>query len=276
MCLEIFGELMRISHDGQSLGVVLVLDELHRHDGSQHQSELAANLGLLVGGIRVDDAVDGLCGLLVCRVENTRWPGLGGGDRRGHGLEVAHLADHDDVGVLAHAVPQRLLEGRRVGAHLALGDGGFVVAGRGTRSGPRWSPRGTGRALEMRLIIAARVVDFPEPVGPVISTSPPGKSVKVLITSGRLSSSTSLMSKGTRRKTAACVPRCMIDVAAETGDARDAVAQVDGLVLLELLLLGRREDGAQHLLDLLRLHGAALIGIRRPWMRSRGGRIGFR
>jgi hypothetical protein len=27
--------------------------------------------------------------------------GLGGGERRRHGLQVAHLADEDDVGVLA-------------------------------------------------------------------------------------------------------------------------------------------------------------------------------
>ena len=64
-----------------------------------------------------------------------------------------------------------------------------------------------GRALAMRLIIAARVVDFPDPVGPVISTMPLGYSVSLPMTSGRFRSSTPAISKGTRRKTAAMVPR---------------------------------------------------------------------
>ena len=37
---------------------------------------------------------------LVCSVESTRWPGERGLDRDLGGLEVADLADHDDVRVL--------------------------------------------------------------------------------------------------------------------------------------------------------------------------------
>ena len=48
--------------------------------------------------------------------------GLGGGERRRHRLEVAHLPHQDDVGVLAQAGAQRGGERRRVGAHLDLLD----------------------------------------------------------------------------------------------------------------------------------------------------------
>ena len=48
--------------------------------------------------------------------------GLGGGERRAHGLLVTHLADEDDVGVLPHRRTQRGREPARVEAHLALVD----------------------------------------------------------------------------------------------------------------------------------------------------------
>ena len=86
---------------------------------------------------------------------------------REHGLDrlqVAHLADHDHVRILAHGVAQRLLEGRRVGAHLALRDRRDLVL-----------EEELDRVLDgddvQRLvladleIIAASVVDLPEPGG---------------------------------------------------------------------------------------------------------------
>ena len=45
---------------------------------------------------------------LVCSVANVKWPGLGDAQRRLDRLEVAHLADQDDVGVLAQRGAQRL------------------------------------------------------------------------------------------------------------------------------------------------------------------------
>ena len=44
---------------------------------------------------------------LVCSVESTRWPVRRGLDGDLRGLEVANLADHDDVGVLAQDGAQR-------------------------------------------------------------------------------------------------------------------------------------------------------------------------
>ena len=59
---------------------------------------------------------------LVCRVEKTRWPGLGQRQGELDGLEVAHLTDQQDVGVLAQRRAQRPLEGWAVGPDLALRD----------------------------------------------------------------------------------------------------------------------------------------------------------
>ena len=55
-------------------------------------------------------------------------------------------------------------------------------------------------------IIAASVVDLPEPVGPVTSTSPRGNSAMLRNTAGALSSSSDLMRVGMVRITAP-VPR---------------------------------------------------------------------
>ena len=52
---------------------------------------------------------------------------LGGGDGERDGLEVAHLADQDDVGVLAHGGAQRGAEALGVGAHLALREDAALV-----------------------------------------------------------------------------------------------------------------------------------------------------
>ena len=53
--------------------------------------------------------------------------GLGRGDGRGDGLQVAHLADQDDVRVLAQGGPQGVGETRGVGADLALVDDALLV-----------------------------------------------------------------------------------------------------------------------------------------------------
>ncbi len=46
--------------------------------------------------------------------------GLGGGQRQPDGLQVAHLADQDDVGVLAQGRAQRLIEAERIASDFAL------------------------------------------------------------------------------------------------------------------------------------------------------------
>ena len=75
----------------------------------------------------------------VCRVAKTRWPVSAAVSASRDGLQVAQLADQDDVGVLAQDVLERVGERLGVGADLALVDQRTSCAGAGTRSGPRRS-----------------------------------------------------------------------------------------------------------------------------------------
>ena len=64
-----------------------------------------------------------VCGALwVCSVAKTRWPVSAAVSAVADRLEVAHLADEDHVGVLPERRAERLREGGRVGADLALVD----------------------------------------------------------------------------------------------------------------------------------------------------------
>ena len=93
------------------------------HNAEQRGGELRPHLGLLVGGEDIDDPVDGLDGIVGVQRGQNEVARLGGGKRRGDGLEVAHLADEDDVGVLAQHMLECCGEGVGVGADLALVDG---------------------------------------------------------------------------------------------------------------------------------------------------------
>ena len=66
----------------------------------------------------------------------------------------------------------------------------------------------TGWRSVMSLTRDARVVDFPEPVGPVTRTNPAGRSAKDERMSGRFRSTSDGMTNGMRRKTAVQDPRC--------------------------------------------------------------------
>ena len=133
----------------------------------------------------VDDPVDGLDG--VDRVERAEHEvaRLGRAQRRADRLLVAHLADQDHVGVLAQHAPERLGEGVRVEADLALVDDRLLVA---VQILDRVLDRDDVRADSCVLIwstIAASVVDLPEPVVPVTRMIPRGSSASRATTSGR-------------------------------------------------------------------------------------------
>ncbi len=75
--------------------------------GVEHLRELDAHLLLVVRREDRDHAVDGLGGVEGVQRRQHQVAGLGGQDRRFDGLEVAHLTDQDDVGVLAQRGAQR-------------------------------------------------------------------------------------------------------------------------------------------------------------------------
>ena len=66
-------------------------------DSLQHD----ADLRLAIGGELVDEAVDRRAAVVVWSVPKTRWPVSAVSMAMADRLEVAHLADQHDVGVLA-------------------------------------------------------------------------------------------------------------------------------------------------------------------------------
>ena len=107
-------------HRGHAALAVGRLEQLLRDDTLKGGGQLHPHLLLLVRREHVDDAVDRLRGVLRVQRREDQVAGLGRGDRGGDRLEVSHLADQDDVGVLAQDVLQRLAEPVGVGADLAL------------------------------------------------------------------------------------------------------------------------------------------------------------
>ena len=97
-------------------------------DALDRAGDHAARLLVLVGREEVEHAVDRLG--RVDRVDRREHEvaGLGGGQRRLHGLLVAHLADQDHVGVLAQDAAQGALEGGGVHPDFALVDRRALVA----------------------------------------------------------------------------------------------------------------------------------------------------
>jgi hypothetical protein len=99
-----------------------------RERGLQDRRELDADLPLLVRREDRDDAVDRLGRVERVQRREDQVAGLGGVQRRFDRLEVAHLADQDDVGVLAQRGAQGVRERRRVDRDLPLVDDRLVVA----------------------------------------------------------------------------------------------------------------------------------------------------
>ena len=75
----------------------------------------------------VDDAVDRLRRRVGVQRPERQVARLGDAQRRLDRLEVAHLADQHDVGILAQRRAQRAREALRVAVHLALVDEAALV-----------------------------------------------------------------------------------------------------------------------------------------------------
>ena len=102
--------------------------EALRDDGLEHAGELQAHLLLLVRREDGDDAVDGFGRVERVQRREHEVAGFGGEQAGLDRLEVAHLADQDDVGILPQRAAQRLRERPRVDRHLALVDDRLAVA----------------------------------------------------------------------------------------------------------------------------------------------------
>ena len=98
-----------------------------RDHRSQGAGQLDPDLLLPEGREDVDDSVDGLSGIVGVQRREHQVARLGQRQGELDGLEVSHLTDEEDVGVLPESGTQRPLERRAVEADLALVDGGEIV-----------------------------------------------------------------------------------------------------------------------------------------------------
>jgi hypothetical protein len=112
---------------GDHTAAVLAFDQFHRHHALENLRQLRPDLTLLIGREGIEDAIHGLDGVVGMQRREHEVSGLGGGDHRAHRLGIAHLAHHDDVGILPQRVAQRFGEARGVGADFALRDRRHVV-----------------------------------------------------------------------------------------------------------------------------------------------------
>ena len=149
----------------------------------------------------VDDAVHGLRRAGGVQGAEDQVAGLGGGYSQLDCLQVAHLADQYDVRIFAQGGPQSAAEGLGVDANLALVDQDFLC-GWTNSIGSSMVRMWAWRSVLIRSIIAARVVDLPEPVGPVTRTRPRSSRASCVRMGGRPSSWAVLIWVGMTRKTA--------------------------------------------------------------------------
>jgi hypothetical protein len=162
-------------------------------------------------------------------------PGLGDGERGADRLQVPHLADEDDVGVLPERVLEGLGEGLGVGPHLPLVHRAVLVP---VDELDRVLD-GDDVAFRSRLILssmAARVVDFPDPWDR--SPAPaPGAARPASSHGGRPSSSREMDLVGDLAQGHGDAPPLLVAVAPEPGEVLDAEGEVQLVVRLEPLLL---------------------------------------
>ncbi len=118
----------------------------------------------------------------------------------------------------------------------------------------------TGRFSMIERMTPARVVDLPEPVGPGDQDEPLGQVDEALEDLGEVQLGDRGQLEGDPAEHGGIGAALDEDVAAEPRDPGQAVADVDGLVLLEALTLSRGQDLEQHLLEVLRLQSVCVQG----------------
>ena len=114
--------------DGRDAAAVDLREQALADHAAQHAREDGADQLLLDGGEELHHAADRLGGVDGVHRREDEVAGLRGREGGLGSLGVAQLADQDHVGVLAEAAAERLREGGRVEADLALVDDAAVVA----------------------------------------------------------------------------------------------------------------------------------------------------
>ena len=177
--------------------------------------------------------------LCVCRVASTRWPVSAAVSAVDGGLQVAQLADQDDVRVLPQRVLERRRERRRVGADLALVDQApLVLVEELDRVLDGDDVRGAGAVGQVEqgrqrggLAGAGRAGDQHQAA---VQLGEPGDRVRHAELVQRLD----VVRDGPERRAARAA--LAVEVDPEPGDALDAVREVELVVALEVVPLLRR------------------------------------
>ena len=177
-------------------------------DAVEHGRQRDADLLLLLRREQVEDAVHAGRRIRGVQRRDDVVAGLGGDQRGPDRLLVAHLADDDHVGVLAHRGPQRRAERLDVGDDLPLGDDRSLL---GDQDLDRvLEGEHVHRRVETLIssAMAASVVVFPDPARPVTRVRPCGRSARSAEDGGQPEVLQPQRASGsTRRSTAAGRPR---------------------------------------------------------------------
>ena len=120
-------------------------------------------------------------------------------------------------------------------------------------------------------IIAASVVDFPDPVGPVTSTSPFSRSASVWTTSGSPSSWNDRICVGIDAEDGPLAVPLVEHVDAEPGHLADLDGEVEVAVLLEQPPLVVVQDLVDHPVDAVPGEGRSSMTVSSPLSRISGG-----
>jgi hypothetical protein len=176
--------------------------------------------------------------------------GLRGGQRGLDGLQVAHFADQDHVGVLPQRRLERLGEGERVDADLALVDDAPLVADE--------ELDGILDRHDVASLVGVDVVDHGGERGALAGAGGPGDEDEPALLAGDLLQNLGeqqLVDGGDlERNDAEDHPDgapLLEDVDAEPAQPRNAVGEVQLVLRLELLLLVVVHDPERHPRDLL-------------------------
>ena len=188
-----------------------------------------------------DDAVDRLGRVERVQRGQDEVSGLGRQQRGFNRLEVAHLADEDDVRILAQGAAQRLTNefvSAPTSRWLTIDLLSRCRCSIGSSMVMMWAVR----VLLISSIIAASVVLLPLPVVPVTRISPRSSAAIFLSTGG--SARSSMVARLHRDDAEAHADRAALleGVAAEPAEPGHAVGQVDFVALLEFFALARGQD----------------------------------
>ena len=129
------------------------------------------------------------------------------------------------------------------------------------------------RSLLILSSMAARVVDLPEPVGPVTRMRPRGRSHSLATTGGEIELGEALDLKRNDAEDRSNGSALVEDVGAEAGQALESEGEIEFEILFEAMLLGIGHHRVGQLLGVGRTSGGISSGCRWPWTRTCGGEL---